>query len=284
MSIRIIVDSTTDIIEEYVEKYNIEILPLYVVIDDKEYKDKISITTEEVYQQMRQDKLPKTSQVNIGDSYETIERICKDGDDAIYIGFSGRMSGTYQLINNIMEEMSEKYPERKLEAIDSRGGSYATGLITIQAVKMAAEGMDFDAICHRCQFLIKHVEHVFMIDDLTWMVKGGRISKTLGFISNTLNIKPILDVDDGEMEVIQKMKGKRNAMKRVADIVKERAINCQKQIIGITHADDIESAKEMVELLKERLPDCVYEITQIGAVLGVHIGIGGVGVFFFNQM
>ena len=123
-----------------------------------------------------------------------------------------------------------------------------------------------------------------MITDLTWMIRGGRISKTMGYTASLLNIKPVLDVDDGEIEVIHKVRGRAKSMRKVADIVVDRARDCARQIIGIAHADDIQAALDMRELLQQRLPDCSYIIEEIGAVLGVHIGIGGVGVFFFTQM
>ena len=94
----------------------------------------------------------------------------------------------------------------------------------------------------------------------------------------------MLDVQNGEMEVIHKIRGRKNAMKKVADLVTERASGCRKQTIGITHADDIDAANEMKEMLKQRLPECDFLIEEIGAVLGVYMGIGGVGVFFFNAL
>ena len=115
------------------------------------------------------------------------------------------------------------------------------------------------------------------------MIRGGRISKTPGYTANLLNIKPILDVDDGEMEVIAKVRGRKKSLERVADIVAERAKECHDQIIGITHADDPETADYMQTLLAERIPEAEFLTMQIGAVLGVHIGIGGVGVFFFRH-
>lgn len=280
--IRIIVDSTCDIPQALREQYGIEVLPLHVLVGDKEYLDGVTITTKEVYDLMRQNVLPKTSQVGAADTHDRLEALARLGEDLLCLAFSARMSGTCALIRQIMEELKERYPERSMCTLDSKGGSFATGLIAIEAAKAAAEGADFDSVVSRCRFLIEHVEHVFVISDLTWMIRGGRISKTLGYTANLLGIKPVLDVDDGEMEVIQKVRGRKRSLERVAEIVSERA--ARRQTIGITHADDIAAAQAMEALLRRRLPDCDFMIEEIGAVLGVHLGIGGVGVFFFNRL
>lgn len=281
---RIIVDSTCDMPESAIGQYGIEVLPLHVLVEDREYLDGVTITTHQVYDLMRRGVMPKTSQVSIADTYQRLTELVRRGEDLLYLAFSSKMSGTCGLVWSIMEELKEQYPDRSLCTLDSKGGSFATGLIAMEAAKEAARGTPFDALAERCRFLIDHVEHVFVISDLTWMIRGGRISKTLGYTANLLDIKPVLDVDDGEMEVIQKVRGRKKSLRRVAEIVAQRARNCPRQTIGITHADDPQAAEDMRTLLQQYLPDCRYLIVEIGAVLGVHLGIGGVGVFFFNRM
>jgi len=282
--IRIIVDSTCDLPRSFAEKHGIVTLPLHVLVNGTEYLDGVTITTDQVYDLMRQGVMPGTSQVSMTDTYDTLAALAAEGDDLLYLAFSGRMSGACGLVGHVMEELGELYPQRRFCTLDSRGGSFATGLIAMEAARAAEAGMSFDQLAERCRFLIDHVEHVFVISDLNWMIRGGRISKTMGYTANLLDIKPVLDVRDGEMEVIQKVRGRLNSMKRVADITARRAAGCPCQTIGITHADDLPAAEKMRELLHERLPECDFLIEEIGAVLGVHLGIGGVGVFFFNQM
>ncbi|MDD4808388.1 MAG: DegV family protein [Oscillospiraceae bacterium] len=281
---KIIVDSTCDLPQGYAEKHGIAVLPLHVLINGKEYRDGVDLTVDQVYAYMRQDILPKTSQVAISDTYETFQQMLQQDEDLLYLSFSAKMSGTYALVDRVMKELAPTYPQRKMIALDAKGGSFATGLIAMQASELAEQGAVIETVAERCRFLIDHVEHVFVISDLKWMVWGGRISRTMGYTADLLNIKPVLDVQDGEMEVIRKVHGTRNSLRCVADLVAERAVKCPQQMIGITHADDPQKAEEMRQLLQERLPQCTFAITEIGAVLGVHIGIGGVGVFFFNQM
>ena len=281
--IRILTDSTTDMPQDLADRYGIVVLPLYVIIEGKEYLDRVDITTDQVYAYMRRDVVPRTAQVSYSDTEAALRAHLEAGEDLIYIGFSSKMSGTYQLVAGIMDELRAEFPSRRVTAVDSRGGSLATGIITLRAAGDAREHGDFDRTVRRIGAMIENIEHVFVITDLTWMIRGGRISKTLGYTANLLHIRPVLDVDDGEMEVIHKIRGTRRAMEKVADIVAERAREYPDQTIGITHADDVAAAEQMKALIRERLPDCSFMTEEIGAVLGVHIGIGGVGVFFLRK-
>ena len=281
--IRIVTDSTTDIPQNIADEYGVDILPLHVIIEGKEYLDRIEISTDEVYAYMRRNIVPKTAQVSYHDTEAALRKRLGAGEDLIYIGFSAKMSGTFHLVHTVLNELREEFPDRRIAAIDSRGGSLATGIITMRAAEEAMNRMEFDPLTAVIQDMIANIEHVFVITDLNWMIRGGRISKTLGYTANLLGIKPVLDVDDGEMEVIHKIRGTKHAMEKVADIVAERAREYPNQRIGITHADDIDAAEKMKALIKTRLPECSFLTMEIGPVLGVHIGIGGVGVFFLRK-
>lgn len=282
--IRIIVDSTCDMLQKYAETHHIIVLPLHVLVEGKEYLDGVEISVDEIYAFMRQGVMPRTSQIGIEETYQVLDQQLAEGNDLFYLAFSSKMSGTYALVNQIMTELKSKYPENKMIALDGKGGSFATGLIAMHATEMAENGASIEQITKECRFLIQHVEHVFVISDLKWMVRGGRISRTMGYTADFLDIKPVLDVKDGEMEVIRKVHGTKSSLRCVADLVVQRPGENKKQLIGITHADDFQKAEQMRALLQERLPECSFVITEIGAVLSVHIGIGGVGVFFFNPL
>lgn len=282
--IRIVVDSTCDLPAGYAAAHNITVLPLHVTAEGKEYRDKEDITTREVYDMMRRGVMPSTSQVSLTETYSTLEALVRGGDDLLCLMFSSKMSGTCNAVWQVGRELEESHPGRRVRVLDSRGGSFATGLVTMEAARGAEGGMELEELVKRCEFLISQVEHVFVITDLNWMIRGGRISRTMGFTANLLNIKPVLDVKDGEMEVIRKVRGTRQSMEAVADLVAERAKNCPRQTIGLTHADDPEAAEAMRLLLRARLPECDFLVEEIGAVLGVHLGIGGVGTFFFRDM
>lgn len=282
--IKIMVDSTCDLPDEVVKKYDISVLPLRVMIEGNEYLDKKTIQVDDVYSAMRKGIIPKTSLPRPQDIYEAFMTYCEAGNDFIYLCFSSVMSGTYELAESIIEEFKNKYPKLNMEIIDSKGGSTATGLIALQAAKLCEKGgQSFDSIVGKIKGLVSHVEHVFTIPDLSWLIKGGRVSKASGIIGNILDIKPILDVENGSMIVIKKVRGMKKALNSVVDILEERAKNCKNQVIGISHADDLKTAEALMEIIRKRLGCTEFMVNKIGSVLGSHIGIGGVGIFFFNE-
>jgi DegV family protein with EDD domain len=167
--------------------------------------------------------------------------------------------------------------------IDSCGGSAATGLIVLQALHMASAGVAIDDVASEVRYMTQHVQHIFSIADLKWMVQGGRIAKPLGYVGSVLNIHPWLDVEQGSMVVKGMVRGRKKAIEAVARETIRRASAFPDQLIAITHADDCKAARAIEMKIHEGLPQCRTAICEIGAVLGVHLGRGGVGVFFFDQ-
>lgn len=280
---KIIVDSTCDLPDDLMAMYDIKSLPLKVLLNGKEYLDKVTIQVDEVYEAMRKGIVPKTSLPNPMDIFTLFQDYCTEGYDFIYLAFSSFLSGTYQLASTIMDELKIKFPEIRMQIIDTKGGSTATGLIALQAARMSDTGKNFDTVVGQVFKLVDHVEHIFTITDLNWLIKGGRISRSAGILGSILNIKPILHVNNGIMEVIGKVRGRKNSLNTVVDILEERIRDFPDQIIGISHADDLESAEELSSIIDSRLGIKSRMVNKIGSVLGSHLGIGGVGVFFFNK-
>lgn len=283
MTTKIIMDSTTDLPQEIVDKYDIDIIPLSILIKEETFLDKVTIDVEDVYDIMRQGIQPKTSLPNPGKTYELFEKYASEGRDFIYYSFSSRMSSTFQTCKLIIDELKERYKNVKMKAVDSLGGSFATGLIVWQAAAMSYANYSFEEILDISEDNIRNIEHVFTIDDLNWLLKGGRVSRSGALIGNVLNIKPVLDVQDGQIILIDKVRGRKRALKRVVDLVEERINDFKEQIIGIVHADDFKTALLVKDMIIERLGFDNIFIEKIGSVLATHLGIGGVGVFFLNK-
>ncbi|WP_170932721.1 DegV family protein [Desulfosporosinus sp. FKB] len=281
--IRLIVDSTCDLPDEIMEKYDILMLPLHVILNGNDYRDKVEITTDEIFLAMRSGVLPKTSQVNPSDVSQTFQACCDRGEDFIYLAFSAALSGTYQLAETILSEFKSNYPDRNMQVIDSKSGSVAIGLIALQAAKMIEAGYGFEAITRHISYLTEHVEHVFTIADIGWLVKGGRISKLQGMLGSLLDVRPILEVKNGLLHLSKKARGSQKALNMVADTMVERIEGFPEQIIGIAHSDNLPGAEDLKNLLAEKLGTKNFIISKIGCVLGSHLGIGGLGLFFFNQ-
>jgi len=171
----------------------------------------------------------------------------------------------------------------KMKVIDSKSGSTAIGLMALQAAKLARAGIGFDKVVEQMCELAEHAEHIFILTDLSRLIKGGRLSKTEGMIGNILNIKPILHMKDGAVEFMEKVRGKKKALLTIADIMEERIKDFPDQIIGISHAGDLDIAYELKNIITQRMGERDIIMSKIGAALVSHLGTGGVGVFFFNK-
>lgn len=280
---KLIIDTTCDRNLEMERQHDFEVIPLSITLENKTYLDGEEITVDAVYEAMRSGIVPTTSQISYGSLTKVLDKSIQENEDSIYLSFSSEMSGTYQFAHQVIEEYKEKYPERKIALIDSRGGSGGAALIALQVLKMIEAGKLFDEIVRQMEWNIEHVQYKFTLRDLKWLVKGGRVNKTTGYVGTALNIKPYLTVNDGFIQLSKLVRGERKLYKKLIDDVKEGAENFKDQTIGISHGNDEETAKKIEAMIKEALPDCQTQLFRLGSVLGTHIGIGGVGVFYFDE-
>jgi DegV family protein with EDD domain len=282
-NIRIVTDSTCDIEPSLLNGYRLDILPLVISIEEQSYLDGEEIRIEEVYEYMRKGVVPKTSQIPYERTYPLFRSILERGEDFLYISFSSELSGCFSLGSMVAEELRAEFPGRNIAVVDSKAGAGATGLIVLQALKMAAAGLPFDTVKAETEFLADHIEHVFSVGDLEWLAKGGRIPKVVGYVGSKLGFHPILEVEKGRMVVRRMVRGKSNAIQAVANDIIQRAQKFPAQLVAICHADDLLSAQKLEALIKEGLSGCVTTLCHIGGVLGVHLGLKGIGAFCFNQ-
>lgn len=282
--IKLLVDSTCDIPEVVQKEKNIDFLPLRIRIGEKEYADKKEIAVDQVYSAMKEGVMPQTSQPTPTDIISQLEQYGEAGDDMIYLSFSSKMSGTYQTVYLIMEEMKQRYPRSKFLAIDSKSGSICIGFMVMEANKMINAGKSYEEIVERLQFLSNHAEHIFTLSDLKWIVKGGRISKFEGVVGNVLNIKPLIQINDGFIEVFDKVRGEKKLLNQLVNTVEERIGIYKNQPIGLVHAEDKHLLDKIKVMLRERLGEVEFVEVGIGSVLSAHLGLSGVGICFFNEL
>ncbi|HHT50650.1 MAG TPA: DegV family protein [Eubacteriaceae bacterium] len=283
MSIQIIVDSGSDLPKEFTEKNNIKVVPLYVNIGDEEYLDGITIDSLELFNNMRKGAVYKTSQVSIKTFKEVFTQYAKENKKCIYISFSSELSGTYQASVMARREVLEEYPDFDIDVIDTKAASYGCGLIIKHVVELVNKGKTKPEILEALQFFINHIEHIFTVDSLEYLFRGGRVSRSSAFVGGLLNIKPILNMEDGKLIPLEKVRGRKKVIKRMVDIMEERGEDLANQTIGITHGDDLETAELFKELIQERFGTKDFVITMIGAVIGAHAGPGTIAIFFFNK-
>ncbi|APH05947.1 DegV family protein [Bacillus weihaiensis] len=282
MSVQIIADSASDLPIDYFEENSLLFLPLTVDLNGEQLKDQIEASPKKIYDAMREGAIAKTSQVSPHVFKETFTDLAKNGTPAVYVAFSSELSGTYQTAMMIRNEVLEEYPEAELSIIDSKCASLGYGLAVMYANELAQEGKSFTEIDQIIRNYCPKIEHIFTVDNLEYLARGGRISKTSAFVGGLLNIKPILHVDDGKLIPLEKIRGRKKVLKRIIEIMKERGVNLQNQRIAISHGDDIDVANEMKALIEQEFsPQEVY-IHYVGAVIGAHSGPGTLAIFFLN--
>lgn len=285
MGVKIITDSAAGLPVELLQAYDIDLIPLRVYDESEtEYLDGVTLESVTLLQKMREGAVYRTSLPSLETFQEKFVSYAKEGNPCIYLAFSSELSGTYQSSVLIKEEVKETYANLDLEIIDTKCASLGQGLVVLEAAKMAKDGASKEDILKRVDFLMNHMEHIFTVADLQYLVRGGRLSKVAGFIGGLLNIKPILNVEEGKLVPLEKVRGKKKVLGRIVDIMEERGKKLKGQTIGITHGDDLETAEALKALITERFGCEVFIVNTIGAAIGAHTGPGVITLFFLNEV
>ncbi|MBS9806216.1 DegV family protein [Bacillus cereus] len=285
MGVKIITDSAADLPVELLQAYDIDLIPLRVYDEaETEYLDGVTLESVTLLQKMREGAVYRTSLPSLETFQEKFVSYAKEGNSCIYLAFSSELSGTYQSSVVIKEEVKETYADLDLEIIDTKCASLGQGLVVLEAAKMAKDGASKEDILNRVAFLMNHMEHIFTVADLQYLVRGGRLSKVAGFIGGLLNIKPILNVEEGKLVPLEKVRGKKKVLSRIVDIMEERGKDLKGQTIGMTHGDDLETAEALKALITERFGCEVFIVNTIGAAIGAHTGPGVITLFFLNEV
>lgn len=280
MSIKIVTDSLSDIPKDLIKKFDIEVLPLTVIFEDVEYRDGIDITSEEFYKKLKESsRIPKTSQVTPEQFREAFEKCLKTYEHVIYIACSSRATGTYQssiIAKSLLENDN-------IHIFDTMALSFGCGIMLLKAAQMAKEGKQVQEILLELEDMKNRVDHIFTVDTLEYLQKGGRISSTKAAIGTILNIKPILTVKEGLVSQLDQVRGKKKVISKMIELAKKRSTDIQSQVIGIGHADNEELLNEFKRVIKEELKPKDIIVTNIGAAIGTHAGPGTIAIFYMKK-
>lgn len=280
---KLVVDSTCDLPETLMEEHDIRRIPLRVQIGETDYRDGEEISLPAVYGHMRQGVLPKTAQPRPEDIRRVFEECLAAGHDVLYLAFSEKLSGTCASARLLARDLAGEYRERTIRVLDTRSGSLAIGLLALQAARRIARGRDLETVCRQVLALREHIEHLFFLSSLDWLVKGGRLPQAAGYVGGRLRIHPLLEMKKGKIVLAGAVRGRRKAVQTLLSRALQRIGDRQDQEIGIAHGDDLEAALDLERRIREACPSCRTLLAPIGAVLGSHLGIGGVGLLFFNE-
>lgn len=283
MNVHIIADSACDLPLEYFEDNSISFLPLSVDMNGEQLQDQKDIKPKQLYDAMREGVVVKTSQASPLLLKEVFTKLAKSGTPSLYVAFSSELSGTYSTAMMVRNEVIEEYPSFELVIIDSKCASLGHGLAVKYATDLAQSGRSLHEIETAVKSYCQKMEHIFTVDNLEYLARGGRISKASAFVGGLLNIKPLLHVENGKLIPLEKIRGRKKVFRRIIELMKERGGNLQNQTIAISHGDDEEAAKQMEAMIKEAFsPKDIY-INYVGAVVGAHAGPGTLAIFFLND-
>ncbi|MFJ7977678.1 DegV family protein [Peribacillus sp. NPDC096379] len=279
MKTAVVTDSTAYIPELIRKQFHIHMVPLQVVIGDEAYREEIDITADEFYDVVKtEDKLPTTSQPPTGLFIEKYEQLAKEYDAVVSIHLSSGISGTYQgaISAGDMVEGLDVY------AFDSEISCYVQGFYVLEAAKMALDGKGPDEILARLEVIKQSARAYFMVDDLAHLQRGGRLNSAQVLIGSLLQVKPILHFVDKVIVPFEKIRTRKKAMKRIADLLGQDVAQGGMYKAVIIHAKREEEAKDWKEELEAIYPNVEFDISYFGPVIGTHLGEGSMAMGWYK--
>lgn len=282
---RIMTDSSCDLPASLAAELELTVLPLTVTIDGKSYTnflDEREITFKDCYAALREGCEAKTAAANVDAFEQAMEPILQAGEDILYLGFSSALSSTYNAGALAAEQLSEKYPDRKILTVDTLSASMGQGLLVYLTVQQKRAGATIEEARDYAEKNKHHLCHWFTVDDLHHLHRGGRVSATSAVLGTVLNIKPVLHMDDeGRLIFMEKVRGRRASIKRMLEKMRETAIEPEKQIVFMSHGDCIEDAEYLASRVREEW-NVEVVINYVGPVIGSHSGPGTLALFFLG--
>ena len=286
MGIKIITDSACDLSREYIDNNDIGLLSLVLNLNEEVIKDDLgkTLSYKDFYGQMREGATPTTSQVNAHEFEEEFLEHVKNGDSIICITISSALSGTFNSANIAKNNILEEYPDAKILLVDSLSVASGQGLLVVKACEMRDRGANAEEIVTWLEENKKKIIHSFVVDSLSHLKRGGRISGATAAIGGLLNIKPSLYIDnDGKVAQGEKIKGKKKVLRFLVNEVKEKATNNENETLYICHGDCLEDAKALKNMILEEVKFKNVVINYVGNVIGAHAGPGVLAVLFLGE-
>ena len=281
----IMTDSSCDLPAGMAEDFGIPVLPLTVIMDDgaefENHLDERAVSCKDFYQMLRDGRMAKTSAVNVDQFMTEMDMHLKAGKDVLYLGFSSGLSATFSSGKIAAGELSSQYPDQKVFAVDTLCASLGQGMIVYLAALEKQAGKTIEEVRDFVENTKMDICHWIAADDLNHLKRGGRISAATAFVGGALNIKPLIHMnDEGRLVSVDKARGRKNAHKKLLDLMKERGKDLDGQTVFISHADCIDDANGLADMIRAEIPVKDVIINFIGPVIGAHTGPGTVVLFF----
>ncbi len=282
--------STADLSKEHFESRDISYICFHYTMDGKDYPDDLgqTIAFKDFYQAMRDGADTQTSQVNISEYLTYFTSLLETGKDVLHVSLSSGISGSVNSARNAAAIATERFPDRKIYVVDSLAASSGFGLIMDKLADLRDEGMEIDDLRQWVEDNKTRQHHWFFTSDLTFFVKGGRVSKAAGFFGGLLGVCPLLNVNhQGQLVPRSKIRGKQNVIREIVERMAQFADNGEQYAdkCYMCHSDCYDDAKAVADLVEARFPNLKGKvlINDIGTTIGSHTGPGTVALFFWGE-
>lgn len=284
MAYQIVTDSACNLTEEMIDEFGLEILPLTFMVDGVQHQSYLKgekTDLKQFYTMMREGKVITTSLPNMQESEKTLRAIADSGKDILYLGFSSALSGTYAATELLLKQIAFDYPDRTFISEETFAASGGQGMLVYLACKKAKDGAPIEEVAQFVRDTRDHLCHWFTVDDLMFLFRGGRVSRTSAWAGTLLNIKPVLHVDNaGALIPMEKVRGRKKSIKALVDHMEKTAIDPKSQTIFITHGDCIEDVEALKAEITERFGITDFVVNYVDPVIGAHSGPGTLALFF----
>ena len=281
--VRIMTDNAANLPPELREQYNIREICLTYTVDGRLVDGSAPFDGHDFYEALRRGAEVKTSMISPAAAREAIEPALAAGDDVLFLGISGGVSGTCWGVGLVAQELASEYPGRRVQVLDTRGASLGEGLVVLEVAQLAQQGADMDAIVARAETLCGKMRQHFMVDDLKFLRRGGRLSGAAALAGTLLQIKPILQGDEnGKIVVRTKERGRKKAMDTLIALYNE-LVEDKSAPVGISHAAAPAEALHLTTRLRQS--GCTGPILSVchEPVTGAHVGPGMLAMYFYSE-
>jgi DegV family protein with EDD domain len=285
MNFEIVTDSSCNLTEEMIDDLGVHILPLVFMSEGQEYRSYLKgekTDLKQFYTMMREGKVFTTSLPNMADTEALFRSLLETGKDVLYLGFSSALSGTHEAVRMLCMQLASEYPERTVRAVGTLAASGGQGLLVYHACMKAREGATLEETAQWVEENRLHLAHWFTVDDLMFLLRGGRVSKVSAYMGTMLNIKPVMHVDDeGRLIPMEKVRGRKKALQALVKHMEDSAWKpVADQPVFITHGDCIEDVEYVSDLIREKFGDVKITVNFVDPVIGAHSGPGTLALFF----
>lgn len=279
-------DNNADLPEDFYKEHEIGCAYFSYTMDNKIYTHENFLSGRELYHKMKEGVMPTTTQINPAGFREFFEPYLKAGKDILHICFSSGLSGTYNSCCIAAADLQEEYPQQKICVVDSLCASLGQGMLVYYVQKLKEEGAEMETVAKWAEEHKTHIAHLFTVDDLEHLYRGGRVSKTAAVLGGMLNIKPVLHVDnEGKLIPLGKVRGRKKSILELVSMMDKKIGSYGEKCdtVFICHGDCLEDAEYLSTKVREKYKVKTEIINEIGPVIGAHSGPGTLAVFFLGD-